>query len=161
MLIDEGISAPLVARRERLRRRKALPSPVQRQEATQKTLDEFRGTAFSWEGGQHCVKLAHFHLRKMRRRVPALPRIRSVLGAKRVLKARGWGTVSGMLDAFLPRIAPAEMQLGDLAALEGDGGLDAVFLCVGPRRLFGWREDEPEAVVLEVAFDEIAGAWRV
>src|SRR3546814_17660492 len=62
------------------------------------------------------------------------------------LKERGWASVSDMLDSILVRIPPAMMQLGDVATVEGDQGLDALFVCAGPNRLFGWREDEAGAV---------------
>lgn len=158
--MSDDLSNALIARREALRRRKMLPDPVRRQEATQATLDRFKGKTFSWREGRHCVRLAHAHLRQMGRRPPTLPRIRSLLAAKRALAERGWSGTGDMLDALLPQIPPAMMQLGDIATVEGEAGMDAVFICAGPRRLFGWREDEPGAVVLEVEFSEIAGAWR-
>src|SRR3546814_3018233 len=96
----------------------------------------------------------------MGRKPPTLPRIRSALAAKKALKERGWASVSDMLDSILVRIAPALMQLGDVATVEGDQGLDALFVCAGPNRLFGWREDEEGAVVLEVTFDQVKGSWR-
>lgn len=132
-----------------------------RQQATQATLNRYRGKAFDWQEGITCVHLARFHLRQMGRRPPSLPRFRSALLAKRAMKERGWGSVTEMLDSLLPRIAPAQMTLGDLTMLPGDDGFGAIFICAGPRRLFGWREDQPVAVMLEVGLDEVAGAWRV
>jgi hypothetical protein len=148
-------------RREDLRARRALPEPERRRAATEATLAKFRGTAFDWTEGRHCIKLAHYHLRQMGKRPPALPRIRSALAARKELKARGVESVTELLDSMLPRIAPAQMQLGDLATLPGDDGLDAVFVCAGPRRLFGWREDSPVAVMLAIRLDEVTAAWSV
>lgn len=129
--------------------------------ATEKTLMRYRRKEFDWSKGITCVHLARAHMRNMGHRPPGLPRFRSALGAKKAMKERGWGSVSQMLDSLLPRIVPARMVLGDLAAVEGDAGLDAVFICAGPRRLFGWREDRPGAVMLEVRLDQVKGAWRV
>jgi hypothetical protein len=148
-------------RREALKQRGKLPEPVRRKEATQATLDKFKGQPFDWGEGRHCVRLAHFHLRQMGQKPPTLPRIRSALAAKKALRERGWASVSDMLDSILVRIPPAMMQLGDVATVEGDQGLDALFVCAGPNRLFGWREDEAGAVVLEVTFDQVKGSWRV
>lgn len=128
--------------------------------ATEKTLARYRGKAFDWSKGVTCVHLARFHLRNMGHRVPTLPRFRSALGAKKALKAGGWGSVSDMLDGMLPRIAATEMVLGDLGIVPGDAGMDAIFICAGPRKVFGWREDADGLVVLNVSMDELGAAWR-
>lgn len=151
----------LEMRRKELRARRKLPEPEKRRAATEATLTKFRNTAFDWGTGRHCMKLAHFHMRQMGKRPPALPRIRSLLAAKKELKARGVESVIELLDGLLERIAPAQMQLGDLAALPGDDGLDAIFVCAGPRRLFGWREDQPVAVMLAIDLRDVKAAWRV
>lgn len=132
-----------------------------RRVATEKTLARYRGKVFDWSKGITCVHLARFHLRNMGRKPETLPRIRSALGAKKALKARGWGSVEAMLDSMLARITPAQMVLGDLAIVPGDSGLDAIFVCAGPLKVFGWREDRPELVLLDIGLDELTGAWRV
>lgn len=147
--------------REILRKRRRLPDGERRRQATQATLDRFRNTSFDWREGRHCMKLAHYHVRQMGERPAALPVIKSPLAAKKELKARKADSVSALLDTMFKRIPPAMMLLGDIATVEGDQGLDAVFICAGPRRLFGWREDQPVAVVLEVSLDEVQAAWRV
>lgn len=152
--------APLAAWLEELRASGALPEPLRRQLASQATLDRWRGIAFDWRAGHHCVRLAHSHLKLMGHKPPTLPRIRSLLAAKRALVAHGWQDTADMLDSLLERVPPAAMQLGDIAVVPGADDLPAVFVCVGPRRLFGWSEQAEGAVVLEVSFDEISGAWR-
>lgn len=132
-----------------------------RRVATEKTLKRFRGKVFAWNTGVHCVRLFHQHLKNMGRKPPSLPRVRSPLGAKRALKERGWENVEAMLDSMLERIAPAEMMLGDVAIVPGDAGLDAIFVCAGPLKVFGWREDAPALVLLDIGLDELTGAWRV
>lgn len=138
-----------------------LPEGERRRVATEATLARYRGKEFDWGKGITCVHLARFHMRNMGHRPSAIPRFRSAHGAKGALKERGWTSVADMLDSMLPRIAPAHMLLGDLAIVPGAGGLDAVFICAGPRKVFGWREDAPELVVLDLSLDEVTGAWRV
>lgn len=138
-----------------------LPELERRKRATERTIARYRRKAFDWASGITCVHLARFHLRNMGHRPPGMPRFRSPLAAKKAMRERGWASVTEMLDSILPRIAPAQMLLGDIAVLPGDAGMDSVMICAGPRRLFGWREDQPTAVMLGVRLDEVAAAWRV
>lgn len=136
---------------------------LRRQRATTATLARYRGRTFCWRAGVTCVHLARFHLRKMGHKPETLPRLRSIVGARRALKDRGWADVAAMLDAQagLMRIAPAQMLTGDLAVLASADGIGAIFVCVGPHKMIGWREDAPGAVVLDLTFDQVTGAWRV
>ncbi|MBX7459562.1 DUF6950 family protein [Qipengyuania huizhouensis] len=129
--------------------------------ATEKTLKRYQGKVFDWSKGITCVHLARFHLRNMGHKPETLPRFRSALGAKKALKEQGWASVADMLDSMMPRIAPAQMMLGDLAIVPGEGGMDAIFVCAGPLKVFGWREDQPKMVILDIGLDELTGAWRV
>lgn len=133
---------------------------IQRRDATQRTLDRFRGKDFDWSS-MTCVHLAHAHLIEMGHIVPDIPEIDGALSAARALKERGWDSVSDMLDDLLQPVAPASMWVGDLALIKGAGGLDAIFICAGPLKVFGWREDAPDLVVLDVSFGDLEGAWRV
>ena len=137
-----------------------LPPLVVRRNSTKRTLDRFRGLDFDWSS-MTCVHLAHAHLSEMGHSVPDIPAFDSALAAARAMQARGWDSVSDMLDEFLPRIAPASMLLGDLALIKGAGGLDAIFICAGPLKVFGWRDDAPDLVLLDVSFGDLQGAWRV
>ena len=140
----------------------SVPDLIRRQQATEKTLARYRGKAFDWRTGVTCVHLARYHLRAMGHRPPTVPRVRSLLAARRALESRGWADCAAMLDAMLPRIAPAEMLMGDLAAVPSDdGGIGAIFVCAGPHKLIGWREDAPALVVLDVDLGDLVGAWRV
>lgn len=147
-------------RREALKRRKKLPELDRRREATQATLDKFKNQAFNWGEGRHCVRLAHYHLRQLGRKPPTLPRIRSALAAKKALTERGWESVSDMLDCILVRIPPAMMLTGDIVTVPGEEGLDAIFICAGPRKFIGWREDIEGCVILDVEMGQISAAWR-
>jgi hypothetical protein len=132
--------------------------------ATDKTLKRYRRTRFSWANGQTCIHLAWCQLRNMGHRPPKLPQFLSARSAKRALGAEGYSSVTELLDAVVGadnRIAPAQMMLGDLATLEGTAGMDAINICAGPQRVFGWREGLPGLVVLAVGLDEVKVAWRL
>jgi hypothetical protein len=136
------------------------PVMVTRRDATQSTLNRYKGKVFSWEKGITCIHLFRFHMRNMGHKIKKVPRFRSEFGAKKALLQEGVTSVSGLLDKFLERIAPAQMLLGDIAVLPSEDGLEAVFICAGPRRFFGWREDHAETVMLEIDLNEISGSWR-
>lgn len=140
-----------------------VPEQLRRHDATQATLDRFRGKEFSWSAGITCVHLARFHLRRMGHKVEPLPRFYSAIGASRALKERGWAGCADMLDAQpgLVRIPPMAMRMGDLAVLDSEDGVGGVMICAGPHKLFGWREDVPDLIVLDVDFSDLSGAWRV
>lgn len=143
------------------KRRGPLPEMERRRVATVATVERYKGKAFDWSRGITCVHLARQHLRNMGHKPPTIPRFRSALAARRALKAGGWNDVAAMLDSILPRIAPAQMTLGDVAILPGDGGLDAIVISAGPRRVFGWAEGETETRFLEPLLGKVRGAWRV
>lgn len=135
---------------------------LRRQRATQATLDRYRGKVFSWQQGITCVHLARFHLKAMGHAVPTVPRIRSALGARRALADNGWADVAEMLAGVgCAPIAPAMMLQGDLALLDSADGLAAIFICAGPHKLLGWREDAEGLVVLDVDLAEVTAAFRV
>lgn len=129
--------------------------------ATEKTLGRYRHKVFDWSAGITCVHLARFHLKNMGHKPPTLPRFRSALGAKKALKERGWASVAEMLDSMMPRIAPAQMMLGDLAIVPGDSGLESILVCAGPFKLLGWHPEDGTFVVYDGGNAEVEGAWRV
>ncbi len=133
-----------------------------RRVATQRTLDKYRGTTFDWAGDTTCVHLARSHMIEMGHEPPEIPEFTTPAGAVRALKERGWDSVEDMLDELLPRIAPAQMVLGDLAIIPGDAGLDAIFICAGPLKVFGWTTEQPQMALVDM-FDmgQLTGAWRV
>lgn len=147
---------------------------VRRQLATQATLDQFRGRAFSWSGGKTCLHLMHAHLRHCGVKVPRLPTVRSPLGARRALDRRGQANMAEVIDSLgLERLpAPAMMTVGDLAYRSSADGFGGVLICVGAGQLLGWAElvaasedDAGEAVegceVFIMALDQVEACWRV
>jgi hypothetical protein len=133
---------------------------LRRQAATSATMAKYRSKAFDWRSEVTCVHMARFHLRKMGHKMPKVPQMRSEIGARHALKARGVDNVAEMLDALLPRIAPAEMLLGDLVVAGSADGIGAIFVCAGPQKIIGWREDEEKMVFLDITLGELDGAWR-
>ncbi|USA39616.1 hypothetical protein NCF86_00180 [Pelagerythrobacter marinus] len=131
-----------------------------RRAATERTLARYRGKVFDWSKGVTCVHMARFHLKAMGHRPQTLPRFRSALGAKRALAAHGWESVEHMLDTMLPRIAPAQMMLGDLATVPGQDGLDCILICAGPFKLLGWHPEDGTFVAYDGGNAEVSGAWR-
>lgn len=133
---------------------------IRRQQATQATLDRYRPKVFDWRTGVTCVHLARFHLKQMGHKVPTVPRIRSALAAKRAMLANGWDSVEAMLDAMLPRIAPAAMLLGDLAVVPGEDGFCSIMICAGPQKVMGWHAETGAFVVYDGAIGDLSAAWR-
>ena len=140
---------------------RALPELERRRIATEKTLAKYKGKGFDWRANRHCIALAVFQARKMGHQPPPVPRLRSTLAAKKELQRRECASVIELLNGHFAPIPPAMMRLGDLCAVPGDAGLDAVFVNVGPRKAMGWREDAPELVVLDLDPREITAAWRL
>lgn len=140
---------------------RVVADPVRRQLATAKTRDAYIGRAFAWKAGHTCVHMARFHLLAMGHKPPMMPGFRSAIGAKRALARNGWAGVEDMLDSMLPRVAPLQMRLGDLAAGPGLDGIGALFVCVPPFKLLGWHEDADEAVVIDFDRDALSGCWKV
>ncbi|MBH9537533.1 DUF6950 family protein [Novosphingopyxis sp. YJ-S2-01] len=139
----------------------AVPELERRRVATEKTLAKFRESAFDWRKRRTCAHLAKYQARMMGRKLPSVPDFRSPLGAKRALTGMGHDSMIALLDSHLERIAPAMMRLGDLAAVQGTEGMDSVMVSAGNGKLFGWREDAEQMVMLAVTLDEIDAAWRL
>lgn len=135
---------------------------TRRSDGTKRTLQQWRGVTFDWAGPTTCVHLAHSHLTGMGHALPEIPAFDSPLAAAREMQVRGWDSVADMLDQFLTRRpAPAYMRLGDVGIIRGAGGLDAIFICAGPFKYFGWREDHPDLVLLDITAGDLEVAWEV
>lgn len=128
---------------------------LRRQSALNKTLAKYRHKAIDFKTVD-CVRAARFHLVQMGHKPPPMPRYSSLIGARRA--AEKVGGLEALLDSLLPRIAPAAMWLGDIALLEGEGGLDAVVFNVG-HKLAGWHQDAD--MMSNLTAQQVKGAWRV
>lgn len=137
------------------------PELLRRHGATKNTYERFRRKRFDWAKGHTCLHLMLFQMKQMGRPVPRAPRLRSALGARRELAARGFRNVNDLLDSLLEPIAPARMLIGDVCTARSSDGIGGIFVCVGHLKVIGWREDADKLVVLDVGLDELDGAWRV
>ena len=138
-----------------------LPELERRRRATERTRQKYIGREFDWKRWRHCIALARYQAVQLGHRPPPIRPIRGPVSAKRELAKRGFGSAIELLDGEFARIAPAQMLLGDLAAVKGVDGLDCIMVNVGPGRLMGWREDVAELVVLVVDLSDIDAAWRL
>lgn len=138
-----------------------LPELERRRRATERTRQKYLDTEFDWKRWHHCIALARYQAVQMGHRPPPIRPIRGPVSAKRELARRGHESAIGLLDSLFPRIAPAQMLLGDLAAVEGTDGLDAIMVNVGPGRLMGWHAEKPTLAVVIVDLAEISASWRL
>lgn len=134
----------------------AKPPAIRRAEAVAAVQAKFRKAIASWDG-PHCIPLARALLVELGHNPPQMPCYRSALGARRALKKMGFESVEALLDSFLPRIAPAQMRVGDLAAMPGDEDFPALVICAG-RKVIGFHEEQPGLVNIEPL--TFTGAWR-
>jgi hypothetical protein len=135
---------------------------VQRAAATEKTMARFRHRAFDWGTGATCLHLARAQMKNMGYRPPAIPRFTSALGARRALAQAGFDSVSALLDSMLPRIAPAAMLVGDLAAFPGEAGFECVAVSAGAGMMLGWHGEDLSRVQNVVDWEAaVIGAWRL
>lgn len=125
-----------------------------RRVALEATLAKYRGRALDYVQAD-CARMIRFHLLQMGHKPPPMPRYRSAIGARRAALKVG-GLVSAF-DALLPRIPYARMLPGDIAVLEGDGGMDCGVICAG-HKVFGWHQDSDELVNMTPS--EVKAAWR-
>ncbi len=134
------------------------PDLIRRQAATQATMNRYAKKKFDWRKRATCIHMVQFHLRQMGHTPPAVPDIRSLLGAARALKERGCTNVGEMIDTLLPSIPPAAMLLGDVAMLRDESGIGALVVNVGGK-VMGWHDDAERMVVMDAL--QIERAWRV
>ncbi|KKW92246.1 DUF6950 family protein [Sphingobium chungbukense] len=132
---------------------------LRRAEATRLTINKYRARPFDWKSRSTCIHMARTHLRNMGHRPPPIPDFRSVIGARRALQNTGFDNLTALLDSLLPRIAPAEMLVGDIAILPGDEGMEGIVISAGGK-LIGYNEDAPDGVKPLMALVPLPAAWR-
>jgi hypothetical protein len=137
-----------------------MPDLIRRQNAVSASWNKFKGKPVDWAAGHTCVHLARFHLRAMGHTLPKVPRMRSLLGAKRALAAKGWADVRAMLAGFLPEIAPLAMLPGDLITTDSEDGMGCIMIFCGPNKLAGWHQDAEGLAIIDFEMDALTGAFR-
>jgi hypothetical protein len=129
--------------------------------ATAATRKRFENVPFDWRRAATCIHLVRYHASKAGHKLPKVPRIRSALAAKRVLKEMGHESLCDLMDAHFERIPPAFLRVGDVMAVEGDQGLDALWIRVSPTKFFGWHDAGPNCEMIYVDLSLAIGAWRI
>jgi len=135
-----------------------------RVKATQATQKRFEGRAFDWAKQATCIHLLRFHAAQMGHKLPIVPRFRSALGAKKALRAEGVETLAELMDKHFQRIPAAYLQTGDVLAVPGDGGFEALMIYGDLRAVLGWQEESAlcqTARLTEEGFALHTGAWRL
>lgn len=141
---------------------RSLPELERRRRATAKTLAHYQARSFDWRRQATCLHMARFQMKAMGHNPPRIPPIRSELRAAKELRARGHTSLIALLDTMLVRIAPAEMRLGDLAAIPGDGSdFDTLLINVAPRKFAGWHPDSFLMAVMDIGLANVTAAWRL
>lgn len=139
-----------------------IPELERRRRAVGKTLAHYQERSFDWRRQATCLHMARFQMRAMGHTPPRIPPIRSELRAIKELRARGHESLIALFDTLLPRIAPAEMRLGDLAAIPGDEGrFDCLLINVAPRKFAGWHPDSFLMAVMDISLGDVTAAWRL
>lgn len=124
-------------------------------------------------GSTDCIHMLRSHLVAMGHRgLPKVPKYNSPGGAMKalgdMLKRLGKpedGTLEQLLDALLPRIAPAEMRLGDIGLVEAEPHAPAwragsVVISLG-HKFLGWNAASPVLAINDPYVAEpFIGAWR-
>lgn len=137
------------------------PDLVRRRQAVEATMAKYRGKGFDWGKGVTCVHALRFHLKRLGKKVPRVPKLAGPEDARAELRKHGWSSVAAMLDGIgLERIAPAAMRLGDVAVFDGTEALAGVVISVGGK-VIGWHEDYAEMQVMDLVSLADGIAWRV
>lgn len=124
----------------------------------------FSARPFDWSRQATCIHLLRFHARHLGHKVPAVPRFRSAIGARKALLATGWQTLPALLDSQFERIPPAFMRVGDVLAGPGSDGFEAIYIKCDKAKFLGWHQDTGVCGIIDVDPAEIGaalGAWRL
>ncbi|MEO0699436.1 MAG: hypothetical protein AAFY81_06925 [Pseudomonadota bacterium] len=128
--------------------------------ATTSTWRAFDGKPFDWAEKVTCIHLIAYHAAQMGREFPKLPSFKSAIGAKRALTKVGFASVSEAISSKFEPIAPAMMRTGDVMAVPGTEGLDALWIRVDRKKFFGFHENAEGATIIDVDVNPAIGAWR-
>lgn len=130
---------------------------VDRVEATQKTVDAFKGKEFD-PGKYDCIQLMKLHAKHLHRRI-VIPPYGDWASAARVMREMGFTTLGEGMDKHFTRIEPVRAMAGDFIETLGGNGFSAITVSVGNGRVLGFYEGIPHADILQPLI--MTGAWRV
>jgi hypothetical protein len=132
--------------------------------ATQATEQRFRDRPFDWAKAATCIHLVRFHAAQLGHQLPIVPRFRSALGARKALKATGYDSLPALMDAHFLSVPAAYLRVGDVLAVPGDGGFDALWIKGGIDKFLGWTEQAEGCEIIAMSGDDIrqaVGAWQL
>jgi hypothetical protein len=130
---------------------------VQRIEATQKTVDAFKGKPFT-EGRYDCVQLVVTHARNMGVRIRVAD-YGDNASAAAALREMGFRTLGEAMDHHFTRIQPHEVLASDFVEVPGGNGFSSLMVAVGNGRTLGFQEEIPHCDILQPVL--ISGVWRI
>lgn len=125
------------------------------------TEQRFAGRPFDWRKSATCIHLMRFHAAQLGHSLPLVPRFRSALGARRALTQMGFETLPALLDSLFERIPAAFMRVGDVMALPGLDGFEALVIKGDRVKLLGWHDGAEDCRFMEVDVRAAVGAWRL
>lgn len=131
---------------------------IERVQATQRTVDVFKGKTFV-DGKSDCIQLVVVtHARHMGRRIK-VPRYGDAKSAAEALRTLGFTTLGEAMDHYFTRIEPVRAMAGDILEMPGANGFSALAVCVGNGRVLGFHESIPHCDVLQPVL--VSAAWRI
>jgi hypothetical protein len=130
---------------------------IERVQATQKTVDAFKGKAFA-DGKADCIQLILCHARHMGRKI-RIPRYGDTKSAAEVLRKLGFRTLGQAMDKHFTRIETSGILAGDIVESLGSNGFSALMIAVGNGRTLGFHESIPHCDILQPLI--VTGAWRI
>ncbi len=134
----------------------------ERRVRTEAVVARFRARPLDWRRASTCLHLARAQLRAMDHRPPSIPDFRSARGALTALRKAGFADLVALLDSIVPRIAAAEMLVGDLAALDGTPPFHSIVVHAGMGKVLGYHADHSDrGIVNIVPVAPPAWAWRL
>lgn len=133
---------------------------LHRQAVTQATMEQFAAKPFNWRTGATCVHLVRRQLVGLGHRPPPVKAFRGALSAKRALDAKGWSSLSAMMDSLVQRIAPARVILGDVVEMPSeDETFGALAVVIGNGRIMGYLGGTDMLTIAQPNAVPLA-AWR-
>jgi hypothetical protein len=127
-------------------------------EATQKTVDSFKGRRFEW-GKADCVQMAITHICNLGGKRIRVPDYGDIESGVRAMRALGFSFLSEALDKHCTPIDPQNHLMGDFIELPGGSGFSSISVDVGNGRVLCFHESIDTCEILEPLM--IMGAWRV
>jgi hypothetical protein len=125
---------------------------------TRATLDRFAGKPFSF-GSCDCGLMVISHLKAMGWTIRTGGTWKTATALKRFLNRHG-GTGASCIDSWgVPRIAPAEVIVGDIVEMRGEPPFGAFGVALGNGRVMAFHQDAPGVAVLQPVEPPLA-AWR-